>query len=37
MKALARLQERHLISPLVKLNTRKPTTICRVNPLALAV
>ena len=27
MKALARLQERHLISPPVKLNTRKPTTL----------
>ncbi len=35
MKALARLQERHLISPPVKLNTRKPTTLYRVNPLAL--
>ena len=34
MKALARLQERHLISPPVKLNTRKPTTLYRVNPLA---
>ena len=36
MKALTRLQERHLISPPVKLNTRKPTTLYRVNPLALS-
>ncbi|MBS0350436.1 MAG: hypothetical protein JSR33_04465 [Proteobacteria bacterium] len=36
MKALTRLQERHLISPPVKLNTRKPTTLYRVNPMALS-
>jgi Protein of unknown function (DUF3987) len=34
MKALAILQERHLISAPVRLNTRKPTTVYRVNPLA---
>lgn len=36
MKALNILQERHLISPPVKLSTRKPTTLYRINPLALA-
>lgn len=36
MKALNILQERHLISPPVKLSTRKPTTLYRINPLVSA-
>lgn len=35
VKALSILQERHLISAPVKLATRKPTTVYRVNPLVL--
>lgn len=36
IKALAFLQERHLISAPIRLNTRKPTTLFRVNPLAMS-
>lgn len=35
--ALDLLQERHIISARISLNTRKPTFIYRVNPLVLAV